>query len=182
MKRTLVVLAAALMAGCGADPIKTADATAEIKPVVEKSLVAWMTLDVTKVAPFYAKEATLAFYDISPLKSVGWEQYASESKKFLETCKSLKVKLNPDFKAYKNGNIAWVTSTTAIEVEPKTGDVAKVEGRLTQILEKRGENWIIVHEHSSMPPPVVKEKEPAKAAKKAAKPAAKPAAKRARKK
>ncbi|MCX6630256.1 MAG: hypothetical protein NTW28_21770, partial [Candidatus Solibacter sp.] len=99
MKRTLVVLAAALMAGCGADVVKTADATAEIKPVVEKSLAAWMTLDVTKVAPFYAKEATLAFYDVSPLKSVGWEAYAAESKKFFETTKSLKVKLNPDFKA-----------------------------------------------------------------------------------
>jgi ketosteroid isomerase-like protein len=70
--------------------------------------------------------------------------------------------LNPDFKAFKNGNIAWATFTSSFEITPKTGDVMKGEGRNTEVLEKRGNDWVIVHDHASSPMPDTPPPPPAK--------------------
>jgi ketosteroid isomerase-like protein len=151
MKALEVVILSALLggyAGLGAQP---EDATAEMKPLMEKVNAAWMTLDPAKAAPYYAKDAELAFYDVAPVKYTGWQEYEDGAKRTFADWKSLKLALEPDFKAYRNGNVAWATYTMTFEIETKTGDSLKATARGTDIFEKRGDHWVIVHEHISVP-------------------------------
>jgi len=168
MKALVAVLAAVLLAGCGGPAApKTEDATADLRPFIQKLMTAWETLDLSKVAPYYAKDPGLPFYDIMPLKYNGWQDYESGSKKAFSNWKSIKITIGPELKAYQNGNIAWVTFTSSFEIVPKTGAVIKGEGRNTELLEKRGTDWLVIHEHSSTPmqdnpaPPPAKKKKAA---------------------
>jgi ketosteroid isomerase-like protein len=153
MKKLLLVLASAWLAGCAGDqtPGKPQDATAFFKPDFDKICAAWSTLDASKAAPFYAKDPNLAFFDVTPLQYKGWQDYEDGFKKATADYKSLEVTLEPDFRAMQLGNIAWATYTFDLVVQPKTGDVVKQQGRGTDVLEKRGERWLIVHEHVSVP-------------------------------
>ena len=169
MKKILVAVAGVWLAGCGGgDALKTVDATAEFKPLIEKLNAAWESMDTGKVAPFFAKDADFAFYDIAPLKYKGWQEYEEGFKKVAADWKRIKLSVRPDLRVSKSGNIAWASYTVGFEIEPKKGDMMKGEGRSTEILEKRGNAWLIVHEHVSVPMA-----EP--------KPAPKPAAKAAKK-
>lgn len=153
MKKALVAVLAAWLAGCDktAAPPKTEDATTELKHLMDKVTDGWVTLDPSKVAQYYAKDVGLAYYDIAPLKYTGWDEYESGSRKLFSTWKSIKVTISPDFKGYKNGNAAWATFTSSFEITPKKGPVMRGEGRNTEVFEKRGDQWIIVHEHGSVP-------------------------------
>jgi ketosteroid isomerase-like protein len=152
MKKILIVLATAWLAGCGdSDAGKTKDATAFFKPHFEKVYSAWSTLDASKPSMFYAKDPGLAFFDISPLKYRGWQEYEDGSKKTFANWKSIQLTVGPDFHATQAGNIAWATYTLDFAIAPQTGDVIKAQARGTDILEKRGEEWLIIHEHVSVP-------------------------------
>ena len=144
------------LAGCGTaptEPAKSQDATSELKPIVEKVLAAWSTLDPKNPAPYYAKDAGLAFFDIAPLKYSGWAEYEAGFQKLASGWKSMKLTLHPDLQAARNGNIAWATYTATFEIEPKEGAAMKGDARSTDVFEKRGNDWIIVHEHVSAPMP-----------------------------
>jgi ketosteroid isomerase-like protein len=84
------------------------------------------------------------------MKYSGWAEYEQGFQQVASTWKSIKINLG-DFQATRNGNIAWAVYTTPFEIEPKEGAVMKATTRNTDIFEKRGEDWIIVHEHVSAP-------------------------------
>jgi len=162
MKRNLFLLPLVLagLTGCSpsADMAKkddTAaqrlDVTAEFRPLVEKIVAAWATFDASKPAEYYAKDPGLAFFDVAPLKYSGWQEYEEGWAKVIQDWKSMKIALNPDFKATRMGDVVWGTGTMHVAIEPKKGAVMHSEGRATQIWERRGDNWLIVHEHVSVP-------------------------------
>ena len=153
MKKLLVALACVWLAGCGEDQNagKPQDATAFFKPDFDKLCTAWSTLDSSKPASFYAKDANLVFFDVAPLQYKGWQEYEDGFKRVSADWKSAEVTLGPDFRATQLGNIAWATYTFDLVVQPKTGDVMKMQARGTDILQKRGERWLIIHEHASVP-------------------------------
>ena len=148
--RVFICAACALgLVACGG--AKTEDATNELRPHMEKVYAAWATLDSSKPAPYYAKDAGLAFFDVAPLQYHGWQEYEDGFKKVSADWASAKVTVGPDLKAYKRDDLAWVTYTLDLDITMKNGDPMKAQARGTDILEKRGDNWMIVHEHVSMP-------------------------------
>jgi len=162
MRRKLfwLPLALACLVGCGPSAgtakkedttAQNQDVTAEFRPLVEKVLAAWVTFDPSKPAEYYAKDPGLAFFDVAPLKYRGWQEYEEGWAKVIKDWKSMNVALNPDFKAARLGNVVWATSTMHFGIEPRKGAVMNGDGRMTQIWERRGDNWLIVHEHISMP-------------------------------
>ena len=161
MKKILIVLATAWLAGCGdSDAGKPKDATPFFRSHFEKVYSAWSTLDPSKPAMFYAKDAGLTFFDIAPLKYRGWQEYEAGFRKMASDWKSGTVTLGPDFHATQAGDVAWVTSTLDFVILPKTGEVMRMQARGTDILEKRGEEWMIIHEHVSVPMAGEQPKEP----------------------
>ncbi len=154
----LVLLVGAAGAAAQAEK-KAAPAKAAAKPgydfqaLMQKICEAWSSTDASGVAQYYAQEPGRVYYDITPLKYNGWQEYAAGYKKSMADYSSVKFILGTDARAHQRGNIAWGTATVRGELVRKDGTKETLEGRWTAIFEKRGENWIIVHEHFSVPLP-----------------------------
>jgi ketosteroid isomerase-like protein len=128
------------------------------KAMLERVAAAWSTMDVAKAAPFYAKDPDLVFYDVAPLKYVGWSAYAKGSAETFKTLKSATMKLTDDVQVHNAGNTAWTTATLRVEMIPNNGNRMVMTPRWSTVWERRGASWLIVHEHFSMalpdaPPP-----------------------------
>lgn len=123
------------------------------KELMQKILEAWETMDPAKAAPYYSKFPENVFYDVAPLKYVGWQQYAEGSKALLATLQSIKFKLNDDVQVHRFGNIAFGTATARSDLLHKDGSKEGVDTRWTVIWEKQGNSWLVVHEHYSAPLP-----------------------------
>lgn len=123
----------------------------DLKPMVEKYWSAWQKgPDVA--APLYAKDANLVFYDLEPLKYVGWTQYkAGVGPNILEKFQSVKFTVNDDVRTTARGPIAWTSATVNADGVLKASGPIKVTIRHTAVWERRGSQWLIVHEHVSVP-------------------------------
>lgn len=154
----LVLLAGATGAGAQAEK-KAAPAGAAAKPaydfqaLMQKIFEAWSSTDPSGVAQYYAQGPGHVYYDIAPLKYNGWQEYAEGYKKLMADYSSAKFTLGPDARAHQRGSMAWATATWKGELVKKGGAKETLEGRWTAVFEKRGDNWIIVHDHFSLPLP-----------------------------
>jgi ketosteroid isomerase-like protein len=128
-------------------------ATGEFKQLIDQYWKAWSTLDPDKPAVMYVQNADAVFYDITPLKYNGWNEYKEGVKKLFATAASASFAANDDLKVTRKGNIAWTTSTFHGTINRKDGKTMQLQGRHTAIWEKRGGKWLIVHEHVSAPLP-----------------------------
>jgi ketosteroid isomerase-like protein len=125
-----------------------------LKALVPKILAAWGTLDITKVEPYYAKDADFTYFDLTPMKYNNWQEYRETVQKaFFQPNRSVTIKANDDLRAHHRGSLAWVTFTFAMDITPKQGANEHLDGRWTMVLEKRPAGWIVVHEHLSVPLP-----------------------------
>ena len=118
---------------------------------LERLYAAWSDLDPSKAAPFYAKDSSLTFFDVTPMKYTGWSEYAAGVPKAFAAYSSGKFSLNDDLQVHLQGKLAWATSTWRGELTKKDGSKEAIEGRYTAVLEKRGQDWLVIHEHMSVP-------------------------------
>ena len=124
----------------------------ELRTLVPKIVVAWESLDIAKVEPYYAADADFAYFDIAPMKYNNWAEYRTGVQKaFFETNASIKFKVNDDLRVHSRGNLAWATFTFGADITNKQGVASHLDGRWTMVLEKRAKGWIVVHEHVSAP-------------------------------
>jgi ketosteroid isomerase-like protein len=125
---------------------------AALRALVPKIVAAWGTMDISKVAPYYAADADLAYFDIVPLKYNNWKEYSEGAQKYLfDPNRSISAKLNADLAVHRRGSLAWATFTLAIDLVSKDGSSSHLNARWTTVLEKRAKGWIVVHEHVSVP-------------------------------
>src|SRR5207247_1536231 len=130
--------------------VHAADAT-DLKPMVEKYWAAWEK-GPDAAAPLYAKDAGLVFYDLEPVKYIGWNEYkAGVGPNILAKFDTVKFTVNNDVKTTARGTIAWTSATVKGDGALKGGSPVHVVIRHTAIWEKRGSDWRIVHEHVSVP-------------------------------
>ena len=144
------VTAAALYRAGGAQG-QTRGTDSEIRTTLEHLYAAWSDLDPAKAAPFYAKDPALAFFDVAPLKYTGWAEYAAGVPKAFANYRSGKFTLNDDLRVHRHGDLGWATATWRGELTRRDGGTEHMVGRYTAVLEKRGTNWLLLHEHMSMP-------------------------------
>ena len=105
----------------------------------------------SKAAKFYAKDANLTFFDIAPMKYTGWNEYAAGVPKAFADYKSGKFTVGDDLQVHRHGNLTWATCTWTGDLTKKDDTLEKAAGRYTVVFEKRGKDWLIVHEHMSAP-------------------------------
>jgi len=120
---------------------------------MRKILDAWETLNPEAASPFYAKEANRVFFDIAPLKYTSWNEYNEGVKKVLADFASLKFTISSDVQVQRAGSTVWGTATFRAEATMKNGARDAFDGRWTIVWEKRGKDWLVVHEHVSVPLP-----------------------------
>jgi len=122
--------------------------------LIQRYYDAWNSLDVEKAGEFYAKDAGLIFYDITPFEYHGWAAYKEGVKQaFFDKMTSAKLIPNNDLRVTRRGNVAWTTVTFHLSGALKTGGAMELDARHTAIWVKRGGRWLVVHEHISVPLP-----------------------------
>jgi ketosteroid isomerase-like protein len=125
---------------------------AVLRALVPHIVAAWGTMDISKVAPYYAADADFAYFDIVPLKYNNWKEYSEGAQRYLfDPNRSIGAKLNDDLAVHRRGSLAWATFTLAIDLVSKEGAGSHLNARWTMVLEKRAKGWIVVHEHVSAP-------------------------------
>jgi len=151
MKRLLVVVVVlgalclpALAQKKGAD---------DFNDLIKRYYTAWNTLNPDNASFLYARDADLVFFDIAPLKySGGWQEYRDNFKKNVAPgFSSLILKPNNDVKITRRGNMALTTLTFHLSAKQKDGTAMEFDCRHTIVWEKRGGQWLIIHEHVSKP-------------------------------
>lgn len=124
----------------------------ELRALVDRYWAAWGTGDPASAAPLYAKDPDLVFYDLEPLKFVGWEAYrAGVVPNILSKFANIRFKVNDDFDGQRRGDTAWTSVTVQADGVLKMSGPIQVTIRHTAIWERRGSDWLIVHEHVSVP-------------------------------
>lgn len=125
----------------------------DITALVKGYYAAWNTLNPDNAGKFYAKDADLVFFDVAPLKYAGgWKEYSETFKKeVLPGFTSLVLTPGNDLRVTRKGNIALATLTFHLAAKQKDGQALEFDGRHTLVWEKRGAQWLIIHEHVSKP-------------------------------
>ena len=152
----LALLLTVTLAGAArAKTPKAARDDAEFRKMIEEYYAAWSQLNTDVPAKYYAKDADLVFYDIAPMKYNGWKEYHDGVQKyFFDTATSAKLVPNMnDLKVTRRGDVAWTTLTFRLTSTLKAGGTTQLDARHTAIWERRGGQWLIVHEHVSVPLP-----------------------------
>jgi ketosteroid isomerase-like protein len=126
----------------------------DLRALVPKIAHSWENMDFAKIDPYYAADSNLAFFDLAPRKYANWAEYRAGAQKGLfDPNRSLKVTLNDDLSVHHSGNLAWATFTWKGDIVGKQGAQSHLDARWTMILERRKGQWVVVHEHVSVPLP-----------------------------
>jgi ketosteroid isomerase-like protein len=129
----------------------TAAAPPDYKGMMQAEYDLWSTMDSAKVSPLFAPDADLIFFDITPLKYNGWAEYQKGVMKVFEPYSTMKCTVNDDVHGGRSGNMAWTAGTVSCHAPKKDGGVDDLTLRTSEIYQKRGAKWLIVHEHASVP-------------------------------
>ena len=127
----------------------------DFHPLMQQIWDAWGTLDPANAARFYSKDAERTFFDIAPLKYTGWSEYASGVKKTFADYSSAKFTLFGSSHVMQRPTVAWATATGHAVLNKKSGAKEEADFRWTVLWEKEGTDWLIIHEHVSVPMGVV---------------------------
>lgn len=124
----------------------------ELKALVDRYWAAWGTGDPANAAPLYDKAPNREFYDLEPVKWTGWADYAKGVvPHILAKFSAIKFSVNRDFTSGRDGSLAWTAVTIgASGVLRATGPIT-VTIRHTAVWQRRGNEWLIIHEHVSVP-------------------------------
>jgi len=142
----------ALVTFVGARAQQKATDDATFRRLVDNLCLAWSTGTTDAPAKFYAKDNGLVFYDVAPFSYHSWKEYeAGVKKEFLDSASEIKLTAGKDLKVTRRGMIAWTIVPMHLLEKSKNGKTTEMDLRYTGIWEKRGANWVLVHDHLSAP-------------------------------
>lgn len=125
--------------------------TFDFRPLMQQVWDAWGTLNPDNAARFYSKDAGRTFFDLAPLKYAGWSDYQAGVKRVFADYSSAKFILNGDQHVGQRPAIAWANATGHATLMKKAGGKDDFDFRWTVVWEKDGNDWLIIHEHVSVP-------------------------------
>ena len=147
-----LALAGALLTFVGARAQQKATDSATFRKLTDDYCAAWSSGSPDNAAKFYAKEQGLVFYDITPFSYHSWKEYhEGVQKAFFDNMASGTLSAGKDLKVARRGTLAWTTVSMHLSEKTKDGKSSETDIRYTGIWEKRGANWVLVHEHLSAP-------------------------------
>lgn len=123
----------------------------DIRQRMDQVWARWCAKDAKGASAFYVKDPDAVFFDVAPLKYKGWAEYERGVPAVFDAYQTLNAKVNDDAVVHQQGSWAWATATLTNDSVLKDGKPDKVPLRWTSIWQKRGKDWLIVHEHVSVP-------------------------------
>lgn len=122
------------------------------KETFQKVMDAWCSMEPAQPARIYAKDPGLLFFDMTPMKYTGFEEFVTGVQTlFLNEFQSGKAHVNDDARMYASENMAFGTATVRFQALRKNGETVEMNFRCTLVWEKRDDEWLVVHEHTSVP-------------------------------
>jgi ketosteroid isomerase-like protein len=122
---------------------------AAVREALLKSAMAFEKNDVEMITKVWANDESVTVFE-SGHANYGWADYRDHHLfPEMKEMKNTKYTLS-DIKVKVSGNTAWATFKYAISADIGTRHVDGA-GLGTAVLEKRGQDWKIVHWHSSAP-------------------------------
>jgi ketosteroid isomerase-like protein len=147
-----LAIVGALVTFVGARAQQRASDDATFRKLIDGYCAAWSTGDPNAPAKFYAKDDGLIFYDLAPFEYHGWKEYHDGvQKEFFDNMASGVLSAGKDLKVSRHGTVAWTTGSMHFSEKTKDGKTSETNVRYTGIWEKRGHDWLLVHEHLSAP-------------------------------
>jgi ketosteroid isomerase-like protein len=109
-------------------------------------------LDVKAIEATWAQDGSVSvIHPASKAPILGWEavqkSYADHPVRYTDFSV---VMDNPNVTI--NGNVAWVVGIEKVYAHRASGDVLDISALATNIFEKRGGKWLLVHHHASRMP------------------------------
>jgi ketosteroid isomerase-like protein len=154
--RWLLYVALAFVGGLltfvGARAQQRASDDATFHRLIEGYCAAWSSGNAEAPARFYAKDNGLVFYDLAPFAYHGWKEYHDGvQRELFANMASGSLVPGRDLKVTRRGTLAWTTVSMHFSEKTRDGKTTETQVRYTGIWEKRGANWVLVHEHLSTP-------------------------------
>lgn len=128
-----------------------AEAGAQLRERVRQLLNAWSMLDPQNGARYYAKDADIVFFGPATVQYKGWDAYALGLKALFAHYQNLSLRLNDDAQVRFRGDVAYASATWNAAGELVDGTRHQFDLRWTAVLERRNQEWMVVHEHVSLP-------------------------------
>jgi ketosteroid isomerase-like protein len=129
----------------------------DFKSLTNRYYAAWSKIDenwsIETPAQMYAKDTACIFFDVlPPLEGYqGWEAFRENMEQSVYKNMVSLLTGNDDVQVTHHGDIAWTTQTFHGISKSQDGKVEEFDGRSTLIWVKQDDEWLIVHEHASIP-------------------------------
>ena len=132
-----------------AAPTPAASANDPVVAVLMRNAQGFETGDLAMLDTLWANDESVTVFE-SGYANYGWADYRDHHlKPEIDEMKNVKYTLS-DIKTRVSGNTAWATFKYALSADLKERHV-DANGLGTAVLEKRGNDWKIVHWHTSAP-------------------------------
>ena len=126
---------------------------AKVKTVLDQFAQAWEMEDTTLFARILAHDPDMVCFGTdSAERFVGWESLRASVPQQLASFDSVLIAVRDQtIKVHPSGEVAWAAETADLDMVAQ-GQPVKLRGsRITSVLEKRGNDWVIVQFHVSLP-------------------------------
>jgi ketosteroid isomerase-like protein len=148
----VLAFAGGLLTFVGARAQQRASDDATFRRLIDGYCAAWSSGNADAPARFYAKDNGLVFFDLAPFSYHSWREYHDGvQKELFANMASGSLSPGKDLKVTRRGTLAWTTVSMHFSEKTKDGKDIETQVRYTGIWEKRGANWLLVHEHLSTP-------------------------------
>lgn len=160
MSKWLIALAGGILlmfAGCSAPPPAAAPDTSakdteDIKALESRFAAAVKAKDVNAIMAVYVPDQSLVVFDIVPPRQyVGAEAYRKDWEALLGMFPGPLEFSISDLDVTVGGNVAFGHSIQALSLTDKNGKKLEMNGRVTDGYKKVNGQWLIAHEHVSVP-------------------------------
>ena len=129
-----------------------ADAPADIRALEDRFVAAFKAKDVDGIMKVYAPGQTLVVFDVVPPRQyVGAAAYRKDWQTFLGSFDGPITFELTDLDITTDDNLAYSHSIQRVAGTDKQGKKLDLTVRVTDVYKKINGNWLVIHEHVSVP-------------------------------
>jgi uncharacterized protein (TIGR02246 family) len=133
-------------------PPAKADARADIKALEDRFIAAVTAKDLDAIMKVYVPDQTLFVFDVEPPRQyVGAAAYRKDWQAFLDSFNGAITFELTDLDIATDDNLAYSHSIQRVAGTDKQGKKLDLTVRVTDVYKKINGNWLVIHEHVSVP-------------------------------
>lgn len=133
-------------------PAADSGSVVEIRGAIEAFRQAVLHKDMGGVGRYYANSQDLVIFDVvPPLSYVGWDSFRADWQGFFDGFKSISIYDWNDIHVEAANDLGWMHAIVHIVGVLSDGKPLDMTFRDTAIFKRQGRQWVVVHDHGSIP-------------------------------